>query len=81
MMQSGGNDVEFDRHTAAMMWDDVVGPTVAAVTTRRFLEADALHVCISSGPIKSELAFILPSIIERINNHFDHTVIRRIILH
>lgn len=81
MLNSGGNSLEFDRHRASSLWNDIVGITVANVTTRRYLDGDVLHVFISSGPVKSELAYVLPSVLERINDAVGRNVIKRIIIH
>jgi len=72
---------EYDRQQAIWLWSRLLGPTIASVTTRRYVEGDTLHVYISSAAVKSELTFMLDPLVKRINEAIGRTVIRKISLH
>lgn len=57
---------------ASYMWPEVVGPGVARYTSRRYVAADGvLHVCITSAPLRQELAFLRERLIDRLNTAAD----------
>lgn len=81
MIDSEGDSLEFDRHKAAYLWGEIVGATINQATTRRFVEKDVLHVYLNSSPLKSELQYMLNSIIAKLNEAIGRKVINRIVLH
>lgn len=81
MIESDGDTGEFDRQKASYLWSEIVGPTVNQVTTRRYVAGDILHVYISSGPIKSELAYMADGLVVKINEALGRRVIRKIAIH
>ena len=81
MIESEGDSAEFDRHKASYLWSEIAGPTINRATTRRYVEGDTLHVFISSGPIKSELAYMVGGIMEKINEALGRRVIKKISIH
>ena len=81
MVECDGNTAAFDRQKASFIWSEIVGPTINRATTRRYVEGDVLHVFISSAPLKSELAFMLPGFLEKINEAIGRVTIKRILLH
>lgn len=60
MMESNGDTAAFDRHKICYLWSEVASAYINHHTTRRFVDGDTLHVFIDSGPLKSELAYMLP---------------------
>lgn len=81
MIDSSGDRDTFDRQKAAYLWSEIVGPVINQATIRRFVDKDTLHVYMSSAPLKNELSFALPSLIEKINEAVGRTVIKKIMLH
>lgn len=81
MMHSDGSSDDFDRQKLCYLWSEIVGPSINRVTTKRFVEGHTLHVYISSGPIKSELAYVLPSLLSRLNEAVGKNLIKKIALH
>lgn len=80
-MARTGNPDEYARQRACFVWPDIVGPTINRYTTRRWVDRDVLHVCITSAPLKHELSFHLARLAEKINEAVGHNVISAIILH
>lgn len=81
MMESDGSAADFDRQKLCYLWSEIVGPTVNRVTTRRFVENDTFHVYISSGPIKSELAYVTSALVDKLNEAVGRKIIKRIAIH
>ncbi len=81
MMDSEGDTAEFDRQKASYLWSEIVGEYINRHTVRRYVADDTLHVFISSGPLKSELGFMIPSIIEQLNNALGKRIIKKIQIH
>lgn len=81
MMESEGNEAEFDKQKACYLWSYVVGPIVNRATTRRYVDKNIMHVFIESGPIKNELAFMKSILIEKINEALGKKLIKDIIIH
>lgn len=76
-----GHADDFDRQRASYLWADVVGPTVAGYTTRRWVDGDTMHVCLTSAPLKQELSFHADRLVDNINKAVGRAVIKKIILH
>ena len=76
-----GRADEYARQRACYVWQDVVGPAINRYTTRRWVDGDALHVCLSSAPLKNELSYSLPALIARINEQVGTQAISRIVIH
>ena len=66
-MRQAGLETQLDAQRAAAAWIDVVGPAINRYTTRRFVDRGVLHVYLSSAPLKQELSFQRPRIVEAIN--------------
>ena len=81
MMDSEGDTAEFDRQKASYLWSEIVGEYINRQTVRRFVTDDTLHVFIASGPLKSELAFMLPSINKKLNEAIGKRIIKKIQIH
>lgn len=81
MIECDGDSAEFDRQKASFLWSEIAGPTINRLTTRRYVEGSTLHVFISSGPMKGELAYMLPGFIEKINEAIGRQVLKKIALH
>ncbi|MCM1452119.1 MAG: DUF721 domain-containing protein [Clostridium sp.] len=76
-----GNSQEYDRQMASFLWADVVGPAVNRLTTRRWVDRDVLHVCITSASLKNELKFLVPRLVENLNRAVGRPVLSNIIIH
>lgn len=81
MIESDGDTAEFDRQKACFLWSEIAGPTINHATTRRYVDGDVLHVYISSGPLKSELAYMVPGFVEKINEALGRRIIKKIAVH
>lgn len=81
VMDSSARRDEMLAMRASYLWADIVGPGVNRFTTRRYVRDGILHVCISSGPLKSELAFRREAIVARINEILGREVIKGIRFH
>jgi hypothetical protein len=56
-------------------WEAIVGPALAAVTVPRRLSAGTLVVS-CAGPVACELQHLSAELLERINTHLGHPVVR-----
>ncbi len=81
MMESDGDVAVFDRQKLSYLWSEVAGAYINRHTTRRFVDGDTLHVFIDSGPLKSELAYMIPTLTEQLNNAVGKHVIKKISIH
>lgn len=80
MAKAGCTD-EFARQQACYIWPDIVGPTINRYTTRRWVDRDVLHVCITSAPLKNELSFHIARLVEKINEAVGRNALSTIVLH
>lgn len=80
-VESSGQRETYDRHRLSYLWSEIVGPHIAAQTTRRYVDDDVLHVYIASAPLKEELAFAAPALVRRLNEAVGADVISRIHIH
>ena len=76
-----GNSDTFERQQACFLWQEIVGPGINRYTTRRWIEGEVMHVCISSASIKNELTYCRDSLIAAINNAIGHHLISAIVIH
>ena len=85
MMESNGDTAAFPppppRHKICYLWSEVASAYINHHTTRRFVDGDTLHVFIDSGPLKSELAYMLPLFIEQLNRAVGKRIIKKISIH
>lgn len=81
MIESDGNSATFDRQKLCYLWSEIVGPEINRHTIKRYVDGDALHVYISSGPLKSELAYVSDHLVQALNEATGHKVIKKIIIH
>lgn len=83
-IELSGSTATFNARKICYLWPEAVGPTVNRLTTARWIHRDELHVSIASGAVKSELTFMAPRIVERLNalaGTSDNPTIRRLIIH
>lgn len=66
---------------ASYLWTEIVGPGVNRHTFRRYVDHGALHVYISSAPLKNDLSFLRHNIINEINNRLGSQVITDLVIH
>lgn len=66
-LREAGAEASFDAHRICYLWGEAVGPTINRYTVARWVRKDELHVTISSGPVKNELAFMSQAIVNRLN--------------
>ncbi|MDE6277963.1 MAG: DUF721 domain-containing protein [Muribaculaceae bacterium] len=81
MIEQAGMSETMDRYKLCYLWAEIVGPSVNRMTFRRYVEGDVLHVYLTSAPLKSELSFLRPKLVERLNEAVGKTVISDIIIH
>lgn len=77
---TGNRDVYLQQQ-ACFIWPDVVGPAINRCTTRRWVDKDMLHVCLTSAALKSELTFLAPQVVDNINRILGQRVISRLVIH
>ena len=76
-----GNRQEYDRQRASFYWAEVVGPAINRHTVRRWVDRDVLHVWITSAPLKNELRFHIPRLLQLLNDAVGSSVLSNIIIH
>ena len=80
-IRSTGNSDDYDRQQLCYMWQEVVGPSINQYTTRRWVEHDVLHVCLTSAPLKNELQFHRARLVDMLNKAVGKNVITDIKIH
>lgn len=81
IIESGGSQPEFDRQKICYLWSELLGPAVTRATSRRYIEGDVLHVCMTSAALKNELSFMTDALVTRLNDAVGAPVIKKIVLH
>lgn len=81
MMEQAGMTDEFARRRISYLWAEVVGPAVNRFTARRYVDGTTLHVYITSAALKSELSFLVPRLVDRLNEAVGQIVITDIVIH
>ncbi len=81
MIESDGDRDAFDRQKAAYLWSEVVGQTINRATLNRHVDGNTMHVYLNSAAIKSELTYMVPSIIESLNAAIGRHIIKKIVIH
>lgn len=81
MIESDGTADDFDRHKISFLWGEIAGPTINRATTKRYVEGDVLHVFITSGPLKSELAYMASGLADKLNEAVGRRIISKIQIH
>lgn len=80
-MESTGTMDTYHRQQVCFAWPEIVGPAINRCTTRRWIDRDVMHVCITSASLKNELGYISDQLIKRLNNAVGADVIRKIVFH
>lgn len=83
-MESSGSTLTYEAQRICYLWPEVVGPTVNRLTTARWVHGTELHVTITGGPLKNEIAFMGERIIARLNEMAglrDNPRVTRLIVH
>lgn len=62
------------------IWETLMGKTIAKYTDKIQIIQQKLFIQTAVGPLKNELLFQKPQIIERINEAFGETVITEVII-
>ncbi len=78
--QTGNRDVYLQQQ-ACYIWPEVVGPAINRCTTRRWVDKDVMHVCLTSAALKNELSFLAPQVIDMVNKVLGRRVITRLAIH
>lgn len=81
MIEQTGMRPELERRTAVTMWPRIVGDSIAAYTSRIYVQDRVLHVFLSSAPLKEELGYARANLTDRINQAVGADVIDQIIIH
>lgn len=80
-IEAAGTRDAFNRQRICYLWPEIVGVSINRLTTRRWVERDTLHVCITSAAVKNELSFVASQLVERLNRAAGANVISRIVFH
>lgn len=62
------------------VWEKVMGKTIAKYTDKIEIINDKLFIYSSVGPLKNELQYQKPQIIERVNEAMGEKVIREVVI-
>lgn len=62
------------------IWEDIMGKTVAKYTDKIQIIQNKLFIHTAVGPLKQELVFQKPKIIERVNEAFGEKIISEVII-
>jgi len=81
MMDSEGDTAEFDRQKISYLWSEIAGEYINRRTIRRYVQGDILHVFIDSGPLKNEMKFMAPGLVEKLNEAVGKRIIKKIQIH
>lgn len=81
MFARTGLMTEYNKAAIAAGWEKVVGPHIAALTTRAVVKDDKLHVYISSAPLKEQLGYLRQTLTDQLNKLVGQTVIKDIVIH
>lgn len=81
MISEAGLTDEYNRQRLCFLWAEVVGPFVNRHTMRRFVTDTTLHVYLNSAALKEELSYMLPQLVERLNQAVGAPVITDIAIH
>ncbi|MBQ4292122.1 MAG: DUF721 domain-containing protein [Muribaculaceae bacterium] len=66
---------------ACFLWPQIVGQGINRLTTRRFVANGVMHVFLTSAPLKNELRFTAPKLIEAINSAVGTNILSDIVFH
>lgn len=81
MIAATGLSRDFTAHTVASLWPKVVGPHIAAYTGRTYVSGRVLHVYINSAPLKEELGYARPALVEKLNLAVGEDAIDDVLFH
>lgn len=62
------------------LFGEIVGPTFNQATIRRYVHNKTLYVVMSSAALKSELAFMVEPLIDKLNEAVGKPIINKIII-
>ncbi|MEN8248931.1 MAG: DUF721 domain-containing protein [Bacteroidota bacterium] len=68
-----------DKTSIITLWEELMGKTIAARTTKLFFKEDVLYVELSSAPLKQELTISKGKILTLIEDKIGHGVIKDIV--
>lgn len=80
-LDASGTRDSFNSQQACYLWTEIVGPSINRQTTRRWVDHDVLHVCITSASLKNELSMMASAIIDRLNRAVGANTITKIVFH
>ncbi len=62
------------------VWEEIMGKTIAKYTEKIQIINQTLFITTHVGPLKNELLYQKPQIIQRINEAFDEKVIKEVVI-
>ncbi len=80
-LSQGDMNNAIQEQRACYLWPEIVGQGINRYTTRRFVENGRLHVFISSGPLKNELAYHRSRLVDAINQAIGSDILHEIVIH
>lgn len=81
MMESGGDTAAFDRQKISYLWGEIAGQVINRHTIKRYVDGATLHVFIDSAPLKSELAYMVPGMVDELNKAVGKNILTKISIH
>ena len=79
LLRSWGIDGKVRENQAAMCWSEAVGPRIAEQTEALGVEDGRVFIRVRSSSWKTELVFMKPKIIDRLNKAVGEEVIKDIV--
>lgn len=77
-LRSNGLETPLNQHRLLEAWPQVMGPTIARYTGRRFIRNQTLYVQVLSGPLKQDLQLSSKAIVEKLNRYVGAQVIAQV---
>ena len=77
-LRSNGLETPLNQHRLLEAWPQVMGPTIARYTGRRFIRNQTLYVQVLSGPLKQDLQLSSKAIVEKLNRCVGAQVIAQV---
>lgn len=77
-LRSNGLETPLNQHRLVEAWPQVMGPTIARYTGKRFIQNQTLFVQVLSGPLKQDLQMSSKAIVEKLNRFVGAQVIAHV---
>lgn len=81
MIDRTGLRPDMRRHTAEMLWPQIVGRHIASYTRSVRMENNTLHVWLTSAALKEELGYARENLRDRLNEALGEELVLNIAIH